>query len=92
MSPHFIARDVLPRDHPIWQRRTKCGPNGTSIGGGANLFMGGYLGKVNRSGLIEVFYLRHDDRKLRLTKEGRKMLDDNVHLLEENDHVSSEER
>lgn len=39
------------RDHPGWQRNTRCG-HGTSRGGGMNLAAGGYLGKLRKQGLV----------------------------------------
>ncbi len=80
-SPHWIAVKVFPRNHPGWQRRTKAGPSGTRKGGGMDLFMGGYLGKLNRAKLVATKFTRHD-RVLLLTDAGRDMLESNRHLLE----------
>lgn len=52
LSPRQFARLMWP-DSPGWCRVSKCGPYGSTRGGGMNLAGGGYLGKLHRKGWVE---------------------------------------
>lgn len=39
-------------DAPGWKRVSRCGPNGSSTGGGMNLAGGAYIGRLRRKGWV----------------------------------------
>jgi hypothetical protein len=74
LTPRAFGHKLWP-DHPGWQRHTKCGPKGTSHGGGMNLASGGFLGKLKKEGLVRVEYARyHHAAEHYITEEGLRAL------------------
>lgn len=61
-------------DSECWTNRTSCG-YGTSIGGGMPLAAGGYLGKLEKAGLVRWHSGKGEyDRKWTLTDKGEQEL------------------
>ncbi len=58
LAPREFGHKLWP-DHLGWNRHTKCGPSGTSHGGGMNLAAGAFLGKLKKEGLVYVRYTPH---------------------------------
>lgn len=69
---------IMWPDSPGWSSVTKCGPNGSTSGGGMNLAGGAYLGKLRRKGLTNRFGDRLD--RHRISPEGLEMLKKAEHL------------
>lgn len=51
INPTAFAKSMWP-DSEGWRHHTKCGPKGSRKGGGMSLAGGGYLGRLDRLGLI----------------------------------------
>lgn len=75
ITPRSFGKLMWP-DNPNWNAHTKCGPSGTSHGGGMNLAAGGFLGRLRRDGLTEVHHDRWGISSHRMTKEGRQALEE----------------
>lgn len=71
-APHQFGKLLWP-DNPSWKRRGKAGPNGVAKGTGMNLASGGYLGKLQKRGLIRIGY-HSTGRTYRLTEQGENVL------------------
>lgn len=68
LRPAEFARRYFPENHEGWSRISKCGPYGSTSGGGLILWAGGWLGKLRKRGLI--------DSRERLTPAGKAYLND----------------
>lgn len=72
LAPREFARQMWP-DSPGWRRVSKCGPYGSTRGGGMCLAGGSYLGKLRRASLVEKD--ASDPRGLySISEEGRRQL------------------
>lgn len=66
-----FGRSFWGNDHPSWRKISKAGAYGSTRGGGMNLGSGGYLGKLQRKGLI---YHGGQGRQYQLTDLGKRSL------------------
>lgn len=76
LMPGEFARRLWP-DADGWRRATKCGPYGSSRGGGMRLAGGGFLGKLAKRGLAERrdnYYGKTYVMRWKLTAAGRDAL------------------
>lgn len=53
IRPREFAVAYHGKDHPGFKRHSKAGPNGSTRGGGMNLWGGSWLGKLRREGLVD---------------------------------------
>jgi hypothetical protein len=67
--PRQFARFMWP-DSEAWKHHTKAGPNGVAKGGGMPLAAGGYLGKLQRRGLVRIWYGFGGNRSFKITDAG----------------------
>lgn len=88
LTPYWIASRVFPDDHPGWLRSCKCGAYGSTRGSGLVMFMGGYLGKLRKAGLITEWYDIHQNRNIALTVKGERVYKENLKLLEDQSNAS----
>lgn len=72
-SPTQFARLMWP-DAEAWSNTSKCGPHGSSRGGGMRMAGGAYLGKLRKAKLIDWWYGRGTERTFSLTEMGRTAL------------------
>jgi len=78
IRPREFARLMWP-DSEGWRRSTKCGPNGSTRGGGMCLAGGGYLGKLYHKGWSKEVYSQYDPTRslgYSLTEEGWQALEE----------------
>jgi len=75
LTPRAFGKLMWP-DNPNWSAHTKCGPRGTSYGGGMNLAAGGFLGRLRMDGLVEVHHDRHGISSHRLSTRGCQALEE----------------
>jgi hypothetical protein len=68
-TPTEFARRMWPKSEG-WQKYTKCGPKGTTRGGGMPLMAGGHLGRLLRKKLV-----RYSQNGYELSAAGRKELE-----------------
>ena len=74
-QPSTFGEMLWGRDHPGYNRVSRCGPSGSRRGGGMDMAAGGYLGKLRKQGLISIHYeYRNHVRHFRLTDAGKKVL------------------
>lgn len=72
IRPQEFSKKLWP-GHPGHRRHTKCGPKGTTYGGGMRLAAGGYLGKLVHAGLLK--YGVGQDDGFHLSAKGQEALE-----------------
>ena len=73
ITPSAFAKLMWP-DSKCWNHSVKCGPKGSTRGGGMPLAAGGYLGRLYRAGLIELGFSRIGQSKYYISGLGLSLL------------------
>jgi hypothetical protein len=80
LTPREFAEKMWP-DSPGWNRVHKCGPTGASRGRAMAESGGGFLGKLRKQGLAEIYWDRRMDIDQHIISEqGRRVLGEEGHV------------